>query len=169
MQTEQPRGRGRPRKQPTQNEVFVMDDISSKDSGSETTTPEELNTGEVSHFTIETIREPNNADVIRREQQEALEAKITDEIKMLIGYNAGFLMWEELSEQSKKKAWYEKRNANYHSCSLYIKEGLPPMLCYKRVGKGEKNEYVINLNTLKPTFNSQIKKELSKYLIDKLK
>jgi hypothetical protein len=167
MQTEQARGRGRPRK--IQNEAINLDELSSKDSGSESTTPEEINTGEVSNLTIETIIEPNNADVIRRQLQEALEAKITNEVKMLIGFNAGFLMWEELSEQSKKMAWFEKRNTNYHSCSLYIKEGLPPMLCYKRVGKGEKNDYVINLNTFKPTFNSQIKKELSKYLIDKLK
>jgi hypothetical protein len=167
MQTEQPRGRGRPRKQ--QNEIINLDELSSEASGSETTTPEEIKTGEMSNFTIETIIEPNDADVVRRQIQDEIESKFNLSIRTAIGINAGFLMWEDLTEQSKKMAWFEKRNTNYHSSSLYIKEGLPPMLCFKRVGKGEKNEYVINLNTLKPTFNSKIKKELSKYLINKLK
>jgi hypothetical protein len=157
----QTRGRGRPPK----NATITVDDLPSENSGSETTTPEGYSTpenpAEFSNLTIETIREPNDADVQRRLKKEAIELKITPDIIKQIGFDSGFLMWEDLTEEQKKKAWYEKRNTNYHSGSLFIKDELPPMLCFRRVGKGEKNEYVINLNSGKPTASSQIKKPLS--------
>ena len=75
------------------------------------------------------------------------------EIYINIGKKAGFLIWDELSEERKKTAWSLNTNGNYHSYSI-IKIGDLPLLTFKRVGKGYKNELVVNLNSKKCTAKS---------------
>jgi len=67
-----------------------------------------------------------------------------------------FNLWENLTEEQKKEKWRNKTNSNYFSFSYFKPEGLPSMLVFKRVGKGYKANYVLNLNTLKPTKKSPI-------------
>lgn len=163
------RGRGRPPK----NAPIIVDDLPSENSGSETTTPEGYSTpenpAEITNLTIETIIEPNDADVQRRRDNENLIAKLTREKIALIAFDAGFTLWDNLTEESKKRAWISKTNLEYHSSSIFTKEGLPPMLCYRRVGTGQKNEYVINLNTMKPTYGSQLKTPVRESIIQSMK
>lgn len=81
------------------------------------------------------------------------------EIYIKIGKKAGFLIWDELSEESKKTAWRLNNNGNYHSYSI-IKIADLPLLTFKRVGKGYKNELVVNLNSKKCTAKSPKQIEL---------
>jgi hypothetical protein len=67
-----------------------------------------------------------------------------------------FSLWENLTEEQKKEKWKAKTNDNYFSFSYFKPEGLPSMLVFKRVGKGHKANYILNLNTLKPTRKSPI-------------
>jgi len=161
------RGRGRPPK----NATIVVDDLPSENSGSETTTPEgyspSTNPAEMSNLTIETIYEPNDADVQRRPPYDI--TKITRDKIALIAFDAGFTLWDNLTEESKKRAWVSKTNLQYHSSSIFTKEGLPPMLCFRRVGTGQKNEYVINLNTMKPTFGSPMKTAVRESIVESVK
>jgi hypothetical protein len=63
--------------------------------------------------------------------------KLTEDIKRKIGLNAGYILWDDLSEEEKKNAWSNKFNHHYHSYSVSdAKDSFPPMLRYKRVGKG---------------------------------
>jgi hypothetical protein len=78
---------------------------------------------------------------------------------MNIGKKAGFQIWDELSEESKKIAWRFNTNGNYYSYSV-IKIADLPLLTFKRVGKGYKNELVVNLNSKKCTIKSPKQIEL---------
>jgi hypothetical protein len=92
--------------------------------------------------------------------------KLTEEIKRKIGLNLGYILWDDLNEEEKKKAWTDKTNHHYHS--FFIKEAkdkFPPMLLFKRVGSGFKCDYIINLNTMKPTKNSPNQKKISDDII----
>ena len=149
------RGRGRPPK--IQNEPNIM--VSTQD--------ENIREPEYKELKIETIREPNDADTKISPKFDI--DKITPEKINEIGRSIGFLMWDDLQVESKKFAWFSSTNNKYFSGSIYKKEGLPPLLSFKRVGKGEKNQYVLNLNTMRPTFNSIIKKQLSDNIINSLK
>jgi len=81
----------------------------------------------------------------------------TEEIKLLYDL-LNFSSWDNLNTSQKKKAWNDKRNSFYYSHTVFSPEGLPPMLCFKKVGKGYKSDYILNLRTLKPTKNSPIKR-----------
>lgn len=99
-------------------------------------------------------------------------SKLADNQKNYIGMCAGFKMWDILSENDKRQAWINGTAKNYHSHSIYTPAGVPPLLCYKRVGKGFKNEYIINLNTMRPTKSSTIQEavpeSIIKYFLDKV-
>jgi hypothetical protein len=81
------------------------------------------------------------------------------EIYFKIGKKAGYQMWDELTEENKKIAWRSNTNGCYHSYSV-IKIADLPLLTFKRVGKGYKNELVVNLNSKKCTVKSPKQIEL---------
>jgi hypothetical protein len=81
------------------------------------------------------------------------------DIYLKIGRKAGFEMWEDKDEETKKRAWTLKINDSMHSYSV-IKIADLPLLTFKRVGKGFKNELVINLNSKKCTAKSPKQIEL---------
>jgi len=95
--------------------------------------------------------------------------KLSEEIKRNIGLNAGYILWDDLNEEEKKKAWFNKTNHHYHSYSVIeAKDKFPPMLCFKRVGSGYKCDYILNLKSMKPTKNSPNQKQLSDAIIQSL-
>jgi len=89
-----------------------------------------------------------------------LEHQEKKEIYIKIGKKAGYQIWDELSEEDKKIAWKCSTNGNYHSYSI-IKVANIPLLTFKRVGKGYKNELVVNLNSNKCTAKSPKQIELN--------
>lgn len=97
----------------------------------------------------------NNFEVITN-NPEHLEKK---EIYIKIGRKAGFEMWEDRDEEAKKRAWILKINDSMYSYSV-IKIADLPLLTFKRVGKGFKNELVINLKSMKCTAKSPKQIEL---------
>lgn len=88
-----------------------------------------------------------------------LEHQEKKEIYFRIGKKAGYQMWDELTEENKKIAWRTNTNGSYHSHSV-IKVSDLPLLTFKRVGKGYKNELVVNLNSKKCTAKSPKQIEL---------
>lgn len=81
------------------------------------------------------------------------EHQVKKEQYIELGKRAGFMVWDELSESNKISAWKNHTNSNYHSFSVIKIEDLP-LLTFKRVGKGFKNELIVNLKTMKSTKNS---------------
>jgi len=81
-------------------------------------------------------------------------SKLTENHKNYIGVFAGMKMWDVLTPEEKKYAWGTGTSNNYYSHSVFNPGNIPPLLCYKRVGKGYKNDYVINLNSMRPTKSS---------------
>lgn len=107
--------------------------------------------------TIETIKEVvSNFDV----------TKLTNSQKNYIGICAGLKMWDVLESDEKSKAWLGGTNSLYYSHSVFNPGNIPPLLCYKQVGKGSKNEYIINLNTMKPTKTSTIQEPVPQTIIN---
>ncbi|NDA90054.1 MAG: hypothetical protein EBY20_03995 [Alphaproteobacteria bacterium] len=102
-----------------------------------------------------TIQEIKNFDV----------SKLTESQKNYIGICAGFKMWSILSAEEKREAWITGRNSEYYSHSVFNPGNIPPLLCYKQVGKGSKNIYIINLNTMKPTKTSECQEQLPQTII----
>lgn len=80
--------------------------------------------------------------------------QLTDSQKNYIGMCAGFKMWDILTSDEKRQAWITGTAKDYYSHSIFTPVGVPPLLCYKRVGKGFKNEYIINLNSMRATKSS---------------
>lgn len=91
----------------------------------------------------------SNFEVITNEY----EHQVNKEKYIELGKKAGFMVWDELSESHRKTAWQNHTNGNYHSYSV-IKIGDLPLLTFKRVGKGYKNELIVNLKSMKSTKNS---------------
>jgi len=88
---------------------------------------------------------------------------------LILGELLGFKMWEKLSTEEQKRMWKESKNNDYHSYSLFNNEDLPPLICFKRVGKGHKNDYILNLKTMKPTKKSPNKKIITLDQIERFK
>jgi hypothetical protein len=74
-----------------------------------------------------------------------------------------------LSMEQKRDAWMNGTANTYYSHSIYSPPNIPPLLCYKRVGKGFKNEYIINLNTMRPTKTSQNQENVPSSIINHFK
>jgi hypothetical protein len=91
----------------------------------------------------------SNFEVITNQYEHLLKKEQYIEL----GKKAGFMIWDELSESYRKLAWQTHTNENYHSFSV-IKIGDLPLLTFKRVGKGFKNDLIVNLKTMKSTKNS---------------
>ena len=98
--------------------------------------------------------------------------QLTENHKNYIGVFAGLKMWDVLSADEKKYAWGTGTANNYYSHSVFNPGNIPPLLCYKRVGKGYKNEYVINLNSMRPTKSSinqeAVPESIIKFFLDKV-
>jgi hypothetical protein len=96
--------------------------------------------------------------------------KLSENHKNYIGSCAGLKMWNTLTADEKRYAWGTGTSNNYYSHSVFNPGNIPPLLCYKRVGKGYKNEYVINLNSMRPTKTSinqeQVPNSIIKFFLD---
>jgi hypothetical protein len=96
--------------------------------------------------------------------------KLSENHKNYIGSCAGLKMWSTLSADERRYAWGTGTSNNYYSHSVFNPGNIPPLLCYKRVGKGYKNEYVINLNSMRPTKTSinqeQVPNSIIKHFLD---
>lgn len=96
-------------------------------------------------------------------------SRLTENQKNYIGSSAGFKIWDSLTTEQKKQAWVFGTTREYFSHSIFNPGNIPPLLCYKRVGKGFKNEYIINLNSMRPTKSSNIQEPVPQSIINYFK
>lgn len=100
---------------------------------------------------------------------------LTDEIIDEISKEIGLDLWDNRDKTKRycypgNRVSGELRADDYFNTSITLYKNVY-LLMFRPEGhfKGSNSEYTLNLNTLKPTKNSHIKKELSDELITKIK
>lgn len=147
--------RGRPRKIRSESPEKTENNATDSVDVVQTVNPweEDMFQSQPTEKTIQEVKE--NFDV----------SKLTERHKNYIGLMAGLKIWDVLSSEEKKRAWGCGTFNTYYSHSVFNPGNIPPLLTYKKVGKGFKNEYIINLNSMRPTKSSPIQEPVPESVI----